>query len=131
MHRDLKPSNILLSSAGGDGINSLKIADFSMAMSVKDGPITTNGGDPVNVAPEMLLAKPYLTVRTIIERGVRVPVFRRRGSTEGEGAHVFRESFVLRWRFWTMMPLKRWEVDDPSLFACPRRGCKRKEGSDD
>eukprot|EP00903_Cladosiphon_okamuranus_P012203 g11446.t1 len=61
VHRDLKPSNILLSSEDGDGISSLKIADFSMAMSVKDGPITTDGGDPLNVAPEMLLAKPYLT----------------------------------------------------------------------
>lgn len=65
MHRDLKPSNILLASSDGDGISSLKVADFSMAMSVKDGPITTNGGDPENVAPEMLLARPYLTVRAV------------------------------------------------------------------
>lgn len=63
VHRDLKPSNILLASAEGDGISSLKIADFAMAMSVRDGPIITNGGDPENVAPEMLLARPYLTVR--------------------------------------------------------------------
>eukprot|EP00903_Cladosiphon_okamuranus_P019868 g18261.t1 len=61
VHRDLKPSNILLASAEGDGISGLKIADFSMAMSVKDGPITTKGGDPEYNAPEMLLGNPYLT----------------------------------------------------------------------
>lgn len=71
VHRDLKPSNILLSSGEGNGISSLKIADFSMAMSVKGGAIVTNGGDPANVAPEMLLAKPYLTVRQE-QRGRRV-----------------------------------------------------------
>ncbi len=59
VHRDLKPSNILLASSDA---NTLKIADFSMALSVRAGPITSNGGDPEIVAPEILLARPYLTV---------------------------------------------------------------------
>lgn len=52
-------------------MSSLKIADFSMAMSVKDGPTTTQGGDPANVAPEMLLARPYLTVSSAGLSGLR------------------------------------------------------------
>ncbi|CAM9927823.1 unnamed protein product [Pylaiella littoralis] len=61
VHRDLTPNNILLASADGDGANNLKIADFSMATSVLDGPVTSNGGNPEFLAPEILLGKPHGT----------------------------------------------------------------------
>ncbi|CAN0486254.1 unnamed protein product, partial [Hapterophycus canaliculatus] len=63
VHRDIRPGNILLASTEGDGASSLKITDFEMAMSVRNGLITSNGGTPEFVAPEVLLAKPHGTVR--------------------------------------------------------------------
>ncbi|CBN74237.1 Myosin light chain kinase (MLCK) [Ectocarpus siliculosus] len=61
VHRDLRPGNLLLAAQGAGASGSLKIADFGKAMSVREGPVTTNGGAPEFVAPEVLLGKPHDT----------------------------------------------------------------------
>lgn len=61
VHRDLKPSNMLLSSRGENGV--IKITDFGFACSVNNGPLTVRCGTPHFVAPEILKAQRYSTVR--------------------------------------------------------------------
>lgn len=52
VHRDLKPENLLV-HRNKDGSISLKLADFGLAMEVKE-PIFTVCGTPTYVAPEIL-----------------------------------------------------------------------------
>ena len=52
VHRDLKPENLLVMRKKDDRI-SIKLADFGLAMEVKDS-IYTVCGTPTYVAPEIL-----------------------------------------------------------------------------
>ncbi|XP_071942894.1 serine/threonine-protein kinase DCLK3-like isoform X2 [Antedon mediterranea] len=57
VHRDLKPENLLVSN-GPEGDMVLKLADFGLAMEVKE-PILTVCGTPTYVAPEILAETGY------------------------------------------------------------------------
>ncbi|KAJ8334807.1 hypothetical protein SKAU_G00404460 [Synaphobranchus kaupii] len=57
VHRDLKPENLLV-QRNPDGSNTLKLADFGLAMVVTE-PIFTVCGTPTYVAPEILSEKGY------------------------------------------------------------------------
>lgn len=52
MHRDLKPQNILLKSQLND--TDIVLADFGLAMFMKDEPLFKRCGTPGFVAPEIL-----------------------------------------------------------------------------
>jgi NIMA (never in mitosis gene a)-related kinase 1/4/5 len=58
LHRDLKPMNVMLT----DGGDTLKLADFGLAMSVIDGHNEENmdeAGTPYYTAPEMIQREGY------------------------------------------------------------------------
>lgn len=61
VHRDLKPENLLLTTRAEDA--TIKLADFGFACSVADGLKTEQCGSPGYVAPEILKAAAYGTVR--------------------------------------------------------------------
>lgn len=61
VHRDLKPENLLLTSTSDDA--GIKLADFGFACSVLNGNVTEQCGSPGYVAPEIVKALPYGTVR--------------------------------------------------------------------
>lgn len=60
VHRDLKPANLLLASPDDD--LSIRVADFGMACSVKDGFVNDVCGSRKFMAPEILKLKGYGTV---------------------------------------------------------------------
>lgn len=57
VHRDLKPENLLFASKLDS--SALKLIDFGLAGSCKDGPLKTPCGTPNYVAPEILRRQPY------------------------------------------------------------------------
>jgi len=57
MHRDLKPENLLLKHTE-DNISDIKVADFGIAVEIKDAAVGLFGS-PGYMAPEMLLKKKY------------------------------------------------------------------------
>lgn len=71
VHRDLKPENLLLTSPHDDA--HIKLADFGFARSVLNGYVSTQCGTPGYVAPEILRAESYGTVR-LCPCGLKVPV---------------------------------------------------------
>lgn len=56
-HRDLKPANLLLADPDDD--TSIRLADFGMAESVRNGPLTESCGTPYFMAPEIWDGRPY------------------------------------------------------------------------
>lgn len=72
VHRDLKPENLLLTSQSDDA--SIKIADFGLARSVADGPVTDLCGTPAFMSPELLRNVPYTTEPDMWSVGVIIYV---------------------------------------------------------
>ena len=63
VHRTLAPENLLLTSQHGDAV--VKLAGFSFACSIKNGPVSQQCGMPGYAAPEILRAEEYGTVGCI------------------------------------------------------------------
>jgi calcium/calmodulin-dependent protein kinase I len=78
VHRDLKPENLLFKYAILDelincrdkSIESLKIVDFGLSASTKNGPLTMRCGSPGYVAPEILEDKGYSCKADIFSAGI-------------------------------------------------------------
>lgn len=68
VHRDLKPENLLFSTKAADA--SIKLIDFGLAGSCKDGPLKTPCGTPNYVAPEILRRSKYGTQADMWSIGV-------------------------------------------------------------
>jgi len=67
VHRDLKPENLLFQN---ERIDSLKIVDFGLSATVKDGPLDMRCGSPGYVAPEILNDEGYGTQVDIFSAGI-------------------------------------------------------------
>ncbi|CAM9975849.1 unnamed protein product, partial [Laminaria digitata] len=70
VHRDLKPENLVLASPRDD--LSIKIIDFGLACSVREGVVRGTCGTPAYVAPEILKHKAYGTSVDMWSMGVIV-----------------------------------------------------------
>jgi calcium/calmodulin-dependent protein kinase I len=57
VHRDLKPENLLFATKAND--SAIKLIDFGLAGSIKDGLLKTPCGTPNYVAPEILRRQKY------------------------------------------------------------------------
>jgi len=68
VHRDLKPENLLFETTAHD--SRIKLIDFGLAGSCKDGPLSTPCGTPNYVAPEILRRTKYGTQADMWSIGV-------------------------------------------------------------
>mmetsp|Transcript_3907 Transcript_3907/g.2891 ORF Transcript_3907/g.2891 Transcript_3907/m.2891 type:complete len:235 (-) Transcript_3907:477-1181(-) len=67
VHRDLKPENLLFQN---ENIDSLKIVDFGLSASTKNGLLDMRCGSPGYVAPEILNDEGYGTQVDIFSAGI-------------------------------------------------------------